>query len=66
LVSAMKGMARESPREPILIEPRTRDIIQTSTFARSRWWTVRRLKPSRMSRTCSRKPRCGRVGYGTR
>jgi branched-chain amino acid transport system substrate-binding protein len=29
LVSAMKGVARESPRGPISIDPRTRYIIQS-------------------------------------
>jgi branched-chain amino acid transport system substrate-binding protein len=29
LVNAMKGMAWESPRGPISIDPETRDIIQT-------------------------------------
>jgi hypothetical protein len=35
LIAAMKGMAWESPRGPISIDPETRETVQESTFAGS-------------------------------
>jgi branched-chain amino acid transport system substrate-binding protein len=40
LIAVMKGMAWESPRGPISIDPQTRTSCRTSIFARSRRWTA--------------------------
>jgi branched-chain amino acid transport system substrate-binding protein len=36
LIAAMKGMAWESPRGPVSIDPETREMVQTYTFAGSK------------------------------
>jgi branched-chain amino acid transport system substrate-binding protein len=40
LCEAMKGLAWESPRGPIAIDPRTREIVQNVIFARSTGWMI--------------------------
>ena len=66
LIAAMKGMAWESPRGPISIDPRRATSCRTSTSARSRRWTASSTtsssRPFEASRTRSR-PRRSSAAY---